>query len=351
LEVVFRVDASVDLGAGHVMRCLTLAEMLRDAHSKVLFLTREVPGNALDLIRSRGFAAHFLADEEVSSIPQTLASLGFGNPVDWLVVDHYRLDRRWEIGVRAMCRYLAVIDDLADRRHDCDMLLDQNYYVDADLRYRTLVPSQCRLFLGPRFALLRKEFYDAAARLRKRSGAVERILVSFGATDPTNETSKVLSALRHIEHGAQIDVVLGATNPRRAQVEQECAGIPGCRSFVQTTKMAELMSMADLAVGAGGVTTWERCLLGLPAITVAVAENQVRTTTDLAAAGATWYLGRATELTERSYEQALAQALRSPERLRNMAAISRRIMGPVPAAGTYVHPLAQQMLEASATQQ
>ena len=349
--MVFRVDASVELGAGHVMRCLTLAEALRDARSKVLFLTREIPGNALELIRSRGFAAHFLADEEPRSIPQILAVLGFGNPVDWLVVDHYRLDRRWEAGAHAACRYLAVIDDLADRAHECDVLLDQNYYVDADSRYRALVPPRCRMFLGPRFALLRKEFYVAAARLRSRSGAVERILVSFGATDPTNETSKVLSALRRIEHGAQIDVVLGATNPRTAQVEQECASLPGCRSFVQTAKMAELMSMADLAVGAGGVTTWERCLLGLPAITVAVAENQVRTTTDLAAAGATWYMGEATELSERSYELAVAQALRSPERLRSMATISRRIMGPVPAAGTYIHPLAQQMLEASATQQ
>ena len=344
MNVVFRVDASGGIGAGHVMRCLTLADSLRSAGSEIAFLSMNVAGHALDFVRSRGFAAAFLATEDVGGVTSALSGLGFALPADWLVVDHYALDRRWETAIRGMCRRIAVIDDLANRHHDCEALLDQNYYSDADTRYRGFVPPDCRLFLGPRFALLRTEFYRAAKQARVRNGTVGRVLISFGASDPTNETGKVLPVLRRLKSGVHVDVVVGAANPRRVQIERECAGVPKCRSFVQTSKMADLMTLADLAVGAGGVTTWERCLLGLPTITVAVAENQVRTTMDLASLGAVWYLGRAPELTEADYESAIDEALRSPDRLQGISVKSRQIMGAVPDFERNVHPLAQHML-------
>lgn len=349
MKAVFRVDASIEIGAGHVMRCLTLAEALREARVEVAFLSKEVPGHALELILGRGFPARFVAGDAPENVVRALAALGLKEPVDWLVADHYALDARWEGPLRRAFHGIAVIDDLANRAHDCDVLLDQNYYVDADRRYRERVPGSCTLFLGPRFALLRKEFYEAARRPRPRNGDVRRILLSFGATDPSNETGKALSALRSLEHGADIDVVIGATNPGKAEIARDCEAIPRCRCFVQTSQMAELMSVADLAIGAGGVTTWERCRLGLPAITVAIAENQVRTTTDLAEAGVTWYLGRASELGETDYRDAIEEALRSPERLKAMTAAAERIMGPVPSGGSHVHPLARHMLENSTT--
>lgn len=348
MRALFRVDASVELGSGHVMRCLTLAQALREAGGEIVFLTREGPGHALPLMRERGFAAAFIASEDVAGVRGALRALGIKAPIDWLVVDHYRLAREWETPMREMVRRIAVIDDLADRAHDCDALLDQNYYADAETRYRELVAPACRTFLGPRFALLRKEFHEAARLPRARDGVVKRILISFGGSDPTNETGKVLSVLRRLKQHAAIDVIIGPSNPIRAQIERECAALPGSHAHVQTSRMAELMLLADLSIGAGGATTWERCLLGVPAITVAVAENQVRTTSDLAAVGATWYLGRASDLTTTDYERAIDEALRSPQRLLALSAAARRIMGePAPASG-YAHPLVRHMLRQAA---
>jgi len=349
-RAVIRADASVAIGAGHVMRCLTLADALRNAGFDVTFISRPDPGNALDLIRQRGFRAQALpsapGDWEADAA-DVLEALASDSPVDWLIVDHYGLDQRWESRLRRAARNILVIDDLADRPHDCDALLDQNYYVGADQRYRARVPARCRLFLGPEFALLRDEFRAAARAPRPRDGTVGRLLVTFGATDPTDETGKVLTALQALANPAlAVDVVVGAGNPRRAQIEALCARLPGVRCHVQTARMADLMRAADLAVGAGGATTWERCVLGLPALTVVTAENQLQTTTDLAAAGAIWYLGRAEALAATDYAAALREAMRSPARLRELSARATAIMAPAAAAlATGHHPVVDAMIE------
>lgn len=298
------------IGSGHMMRCLTLAEGLRDRQADVVFVCRELPGNLITLAEGKGFIvkrlpfidrsnflpennhAGFLGVTLEQDVAETLALLRDMQPVGWLVVDHYAIDARWESQMRFLADRIMVLDDLADRPHDCDLLLDQNLYEDMDTRYDALLPEGCQKFLGPRYALLRPEFAKARASLRKRDGVVRRVLIFFGGSDPTNETAKALQAVIALNRpDIAVDVIVGATNPRRAEIEAKCALLPNVAYHCQVENMAELMASADLAIGAGGSTTWERCALGVPSITLITAENQRETTFAVANAGATWNMG------------------------------------------------------------
>lgn len=315
LVFVFRTDASLRIGSGHVMRCLTLADALKARGAQCLFVCREHPGNLIEQIRQRGFVVNGLpvgAEDVVLNDPANVAQPNYAawlgadwatdaaqtkicageTVVDWLIVDHYALDARWEQALRPMCRNLMVIDDLADRPHDCDVLLDQNFFLDGETRYNGLIPPSCTRLLGPQYALLRPEFAEARKRLKPRSGEVSRLFIFFGGSDPENVTGRVLETMsfpefRHLE----IDVVLGRSNPHRAEIEKQIATRPRSRLHIQVENMAELMAQADLALGAGGCTTWERLCLGLPSLVITVAENQVPFTKDLHQEGFLTWLG------------------------------------------------------------
>jgi UDP-2,4-diacetamido-2,4,6-trideoxy-beta-L-altropyranose hydrolase len=204
---------------------------------------------------------------------------------DWLVVDHYALDGRWEGRLRGSARKILAIDDLADRVHDCDVLLDQNFYVAMQTRYAGKVPQNSQLLLGPRYALLRDEFRTLRAQVKPRTGEVERILIFFGGVDAQNYTGIAINALIELAiKNIQLDVVIGAQHPCRGEIEALCLE-QGYVCHVQTSRMAELMASADLAIGAGGTATWERCCLGLPTLTFCTADNQKRQLADAAEAG------------------------------------------------------------------
>ncbi|MDO8343828.1 MAG: UDP-2,4-diacetamido-2,4,6-trideoxy-beta-L-altropyranose hydrolase, partial [Cellvibrio sp.] len=204
---------------------------------------------------------------------------------DSLVVDHYALDARWENALRGTARQIMVIDDIADRQHDCDVLLDQNFYADMQTRYAGKVPSHCQLLLGPRYALLRDEFRRFRDQVKPHTGADKRILVFFGGVDADNYTGIAIKALAELAvKELHVDVVIGAQHPRLAEIEAACA-VQGYVCHVQTSRMAELMVNADLAIGAGGSATWERCCLGLPALAFCTADNQQRQLADAAQQG------------------------------------------------------------------
>lgn len=303
LTLVIRADASLEIGVGHVMRCATLAEHLRLVDADITFVCRPQPGDLIDWLRSKNFVVHELPNEVATmaqDAEQTAEILEKNSPakLDWLVVDHYGLDREWEQRLRPHAQKILVIDDLADREHDCDLLLDQNFHADMARRYRGRVPGTCRLLLGPAYALLRQEFIAARRALPERDGVVRRLLISFGGTDPTNESGKALEALRVLgRDDLAVDIVLGTGNPRRTMIEREAAALPGVQCHVGVENMADFMARADLALGAAGTTTWERCCLGLPSLVVSVAENQVLSARSLAESGYLIYLGFAQETT------------------------------------------------------
>lgn len=291
MQIAFRVDASATIGTGHVMRCLTLADTLMQQGASCRFISRHLPNYLQVLIESKGHQsirvsdgstaetsdelphAHFLGTSQAQDAEQTRAALKNLKPA-WLVIDHYAIDYRWESSLRPFTDKLMVIDDLADRDHDCDLLVDQNLYPDMDRRYREKIPKMAEALLGAKYAILRQEFSEARKRAQVRTGQARRILIFFGGMDTANYTLPVLRAIKSSQLKAlKVDVVIGAEHPTRESISNICQD-QGYRCHIQTKKMAELLLQADLAIGAGGSTSWERCCLGLPSLAYIVAPNQ-----------------------------------------------------------------------------
>jgi UDP-2,4-diacetamido-2,4,6-trideoxy-beta-L-altropyranose hydrolase len=352
MKILIRTDASVKIGTGHVMRCLTLAEQLRKQGADVAFISRMHEGNLNSWIRvSKGFPVYELPtdlewqrirgdwplykcwlgtslENDVSETKKIL--LNYNDKVDWLIVDHYALDIQWEKALRSYVGKIMVIDDLANRSHDCDVLLDQNLYKDMYTRYDDLVPLECQRFLGPTYALLRKEFIEARKKLRLRNGRVRRILIFFGGSDPTNETMKALDALTLLQTlDLSVDVVVGRSNPNREQIEKRCVTMCNVNYYCQVDNMAELMAHADLAIGAGGTTTWERCCLGLPAIVVAVAANQIKTAEVISGLGAIKFLGMSDHIDAQELADIIQYFVNHPNEIMVMQQKSIEVMGDI----------------------
>ncbi len=315
MKIAFRVDSSEQIGSGHLMRCLTLAKRWRnEKNAEIHFISRDLPGNLMPLIKEADFILHELPVHDTGkslsgyaawlTVPQeldaeeTVTALAPLGRFNCLVIDHYALDITWESILRPQTDTIFVIDDLANRKHDCDILLDQNYYLDMTARYQGLVPDYCELRLGPTYALLREEFYETKKHLRQRNGKIHNIFVFYGGSDLTNETMKALTALTELSlPGVTADVVVGQSNPHKEDIEDFCALHDFLRFHCQVSNMAIIMNQADLALGAGGTTTWERLYLELPSIVTAIAKNQVKICEDCASANLIEYLGYANKVT------------------------------------------------------
>jgi len=292
MNVAFRVDASDKIGTGSLMRCLTLAEALRNEGARVQFFCRKHPGNLIELLKLRSMPVTALPapeksndisdndgyaswlgvsqEEDAEQVINLLASI----QPQWLVVDHYGIDEVWEQRLLPHAHEIMVIDDLANRRHKCSLLLDQNYTSTA--RYRSLISNQCKVMLGPKFAMLRPQYYSQRGICGPRSGTINRVLVYFGGSDLENISSKAMQALSSTSHSHLIvDIVIGSNNKHRETLETQASN--RSRTFIHQSldHLAGLMAHADIAIGAGGATTWERLCLGLPTLVVTCADNQV----------------------------------------------------------------------------
>jgi UDP-2,4-diacetamido-2,4,6-trideoxy-beta-L-altropyranose hydrolase len=346
MRIAIRTDSSTDIGTGHLIRCLTLADRLRHEGANVNFICRELPGNQISIARQKGYT--------VFPLPYDAAQVtGSGNEyiiqhgtmpdmdakqsaqmivdnlsrVDWLIVDHYALGDDWEKMLRPYAKNILIIDDLANRSHDCDLLLDQNYYFGFEHRYDRLVPQHCQLFLGPNHSLLRPDFLKAKSQLRHRDGSIERILVLFGGADSSNETAKSMEAIRSLNRpDLKVDVVIGSAYPHRKEIEKLTRNLPNIDLRFNVSHMAALMADADLAIGAGGATTWERCFLGLPAIATILAENQRSIIEATASEGALFNLGWFPDVTAEMVSSKIEWALENPLELVDMSAKAISLM-------------------------
>ncbi len=339
MRAAFRVDASASIGSGHLMRCLALAEALRRRDIFSTFLCRSFSGHAGNVILQHGFDLRLLpiGTQTASPPPPHAAWLGASQEedaaacvaqlpdgTDILVIDHYALDVRWETAMRPLSKVQLVIDDLANRPHHCDFLLDQNLSPQMDQRYAGLIPTTCRPLLGPSYALLHPSFASAAALATERT-SVRRLLLFFGCGDTDNLTCRALRELTSVNLPA--DVVIGSANPHRAAVEALCKSSTGRWTLhVQTPHMPERMLQADLALGAGGCSHWERCLLGLPALVVTTAANQVPSTRMVAESGACRTLGDIQTLTDGQFQQAVEELIQNPQTLRAMSRAAKALM-------------------------
>jgi UDP-2,4-diacetamido-2,4,6-trideoxy-beta-L-altropyranose hydrolase len=301
MNVAFRVDASKQIGTGHFMRCFALADQLKKQGAHISFFSRNLPAHLSNILIGREITLIELPQSSIDYSVDELAHsswLGCSQSQDaqatvtalsnkdwhWLIVDHYALDKRWEKTVSQRVKKIMVIDDIADRLHDCDVLLDQNYYVDMQTRYNAKVPLYCQLLAGPHYALLRDEFRVLREKVKVRIGEIKKILVFFGGVDADNYTLKTMEALSQLNRGLHVDVVIGASHPFKDQIEKSCAKY-NFSLHVQISYIAKLMAEADLSIGAGGTSIWERCCLGLPTICVCTAENQRKQIADAAELG------------------------------------------------------------------
>ncbi|WP_180320625.1 UDP-2,4-diacetamido-2,4,6-trideoxy-beta-L-altropyranose hydrolase [Alkalihalobacterium alkalinitrilicum] len=351
MEVFIRVDASIEIGTGHVMRCLTLANELTRKEAKVYFICRQLSRNLCKYIQKKGFNvfslpapqkgkrlevdpyvthSHWLGVNWRTDAKQTKKILVNQKVVDWLIIDHYAIDKKWEEEFRPYVKKIMVIDDLADRAHDCDILLDQNLYVNMESRYEGLLPESCIKLLGPKYALLRPEFQKVRKQLKTRDGKVRRILIFFGGTDPSNETMKALEAIKLLNRNDIIvDIVVGSPNPNKEQVKQIAYQMPNVYYYCQIDNIAELMAQADLAIGAGGSTTWERCFLGLPTITIITAFNQVEVITAAETKGIVINLGKAIEIQSKDIAIKLEELIREPSIIKKLSKHSLETMSEI----------------------
>jgi UDP-2,4-diacetamido-2,4,6-trideoxy-beta-L-altropyranose hydrolase len=341
--VVFRVDASSTMGTGHLMRCLTLAGGLRKIGLESLFMCRLHDWKVGDLIEEGGFRVRWLPvaetawaagplhaawlacswEEDAEQCRAVIEELS-GKP-ELLVVDHYALDARWEHALRPWVGRILVIDDLADRPHECDVLLDQNLHDAPGSCYSGLVNASTRLLLGPRYALLRPEF--DAFEPRVRQSGLKRVAVYFGGIDPCGQAKNVVHALRALGlEPPATTLVLGSGNPDAKAVRAAAEGIKNINIVDTTIQMAELMYEADLGIGTCGGSAWERCAVGLPALVVVSAENQRSDARHLHDLGAVRNLGDAATVGVNVWVKAIRTIRSDPESLTAMSRAAAAVM-------------------------
>lgn len=342
MKVTVRTDASSRIGTGHLVRCLTLAQALSGAGAQVRFVTRPHDLPVSDRIRAAGFEvaelppasdpsgseasdySAWLGVSEQLDAEQSLAAIE-GDDVDLLVVDHYGLTATWESRLAQVCGSILVVDDLANRAHAADVLVDQNLRADGADAYDPLVPDGCRVLSGPSYALIRDE-YVRARRPWRGSERASRVFVSLGGVDDLALIDVILRGLAGLADQLETaDLVVADPAAVRAAMGGTGAVLP-LRLHGPQPHLAGLMAKADLAIGAGGGTTWERLCVGLPSIVASRADNQRRGTGELARFGAVVDLGDAAELTSAAVRDAVQGLVASGQQRRQMRELGQALV-------------------------
>ena len=344
-KVAVRVDASANWGTGHLKRCMSLASALAEAGAQVLFVCRAVDAVAANTLQGHAWAVHWL-DQGLHAPPsssptnpprlsdarqgvelnqdarKTAEALTEWAP-DWVVVDHYELDASWHLAVRTAlaCRVL-VIDDLADRPIDADVLINHNWDPGHKTKYADRVQRPPTWLTGPRFALISPAYRHI--KRQTRHDRVRSIGIFLGGTDPGGHTAKVLQACRLAGFDGPIEIASTSVNPHLKTLEQACSADSNVTLTLDQPDLVSFFERHDLHIGAGGGATWERCCAGVPTIGVVLAANQMATLPGLASLGAV-LLARLDEETQPQDLLTLTAALKQllPDNVRRDA-LSRR---------------------------
>ncbi len=349
-RILFRVDAGKNIGTGHLRRCLSIARHLRRRGASVVFATRTSNPTIDHWLSDAGVTQVVLSGLAASRVPHgqpwapadqeadaedLLAQSG--TPTwDTVVVDHYGLGIPWETALSDHTHRLVVIDDLANRAHHADLLVDHNWYgPNNHKRYKALVPPETPLLLGPRYALLDHSYATTRRSLPVRTPP-KRVLVNFGGTDAGAQTTTAIDALLGFPD-LLVDAVMGTPEAVEPSVAQR-ATHPRVALHTNLPSLAPLLSKCDLAIGASGTATWERLCLGVPALVTTVHESQSGVTRALAAAGVTTWLGTASDVTLDDYRSAIAGVLAgngpSPLPLVDGHGAARVALALLPGSGT-----------------
>jgi len=332
-KILFRADASITLGNGHIMRCLTLANEFKAQGAQCDFICRKHAGDAIDFIRNHGFPVHVLPKQISQQLDENLDASDLcvylsDHKPDLIIVDHYKLGSKWETKTIKYCKKLVVIDDLANREHNCDILIDQGLNCKKE-DYFHLVDKQCNLLVGQKYGILRKEFAQLRSYSLKRRDdpTVQHILITMGGTDEPNATGQVLDALIHcnLPENCLITVVMGSKAPWLSTIKCLAKQLAwSTQVLVDVSNIAALMAESDIAIGAVGGTAWERCCLGLPTLMIVLADNQKTGANALAACGAAKLIGPAEKI-QHNLPNVLDTFIANPHLLQKMWENARAI--------------------------
>lgn len=262
MNYAIRVDATTRTGTGHLMRCLALAEGVKDRGGEVLFITHCESEGLINRLKKETFRIQLL--NKTDSLNESLAVLAQENP-DWIVLDGYHFDTNYQKAVKALGCKVLIIDDHAHLEHyHADIILNQNYGSEK-LSYNA--EPYTKLLLGTKHVLLRREFLEYASFKRTIPGVARKILVTMGGSDPENLTLEVLKAINLVESPVEVRAVIGATNPHYAALFKETnKDTHDIRMLTNVGNMAPVMAWADIAIFAGGTTIWELTFMCLPTI-------------------------------------------------------------------------------------
>lgn len=322
-DVAVRLDCDAEIGTGHAIRCLTLASELRKRGARITFVCGPCPPSIQERIEGEGHGFQELpptnkprsplgswpVHRQLRDADATLALLA-GEGVDAVIVDHYGLNHVWEKRLRLGASTIVAIDDLADRSHDVDVLVDTTWVgTHTASRYDGLIPQHALRLLGPRYALLQDRYRKLRAAPLEAS-ETDRLVVSFGGTDPTGETEKVLRALAVNKFRDIVaDVIIGGAVRDRRSLLDSALALPNVEVHEDLPSLAELFAGSRAAIGAAGATTWERICLGVASVVTTVAKNQVETAQALHEAGAVWWVGGAENTDTQVYTEAIDSAI------------------------------------------
>lgn len=351
--VGIRVDASLKMGTGHTFRMLTLANRLKQKGHEIVFISRRLKGNLIALVKEKHSVIE-LSEPDVNFVPSThcghaawlevsydqeitqtrdaltsyLKSKG-RSQLDWLVIDHYAIEKDFQLALKPHSKDILQIDDLADRQHICDVLLDQNFYRSGEARYDGLLTTESLRLCGPRYALLREEFAVSRRNLPVYQSRLmqKKVVLFFGGVDIANETEKALKGLLSVDSDDSFDVIIGMNNPHREALTALCKKhLDRVTLHIQVENMMDFFSSAYLYIGAVGATTWERCVLALPGIVCSVADNQNQLAEDLNSIQAHQFLGLNTVLTSKDYANAYKSLISKPELLKKQSQLCAELI-------------------------
>jgi UDP-2,4-diacetamido-2,4,6-trideoxy-beta-L-altropyranose hydrolase len=348
MKIIFRCDASEHIGIGHVMRCLSLANHLKQEGISSHFICREHVGHLGDYILTKGYSMALLPLKKLSlsesngstyiyddwlgahweSDAIDVATEVLKKSASWVIVDHYAVDFNWENVVKNMSGVkIMQINGLANQRHVCDLLLDLTYSHEKSHRWEGLLPQQCRVISGPNFAPLRNEFIEEHQKIRKEILGIKRIFVCFGGSDEFNVTHMVVDALIELKlQNFYIDIVVGLRNPHKELLEKKYLQFDNVKIHFNPKNLASLMSNADLAISAGGTMVLEQCFLGVPTIVLSSAENQIRASKQLQEAGAIIYLGYFNSVRKSLIKSTILKLIMDISIINKMRMVAQKIM-------------------------
>ncbi|WP_448526955.1 UDP-2,4-diacetamido-2,4,6-trideoxy-beta-L-altropyranose hydrolase [Parathermosynechococcus lividus] len=328
--ILFRVDSATMIGIGHLMRCLTLADALRRRGATCEFICRNHPHNSIDLVRQQGFRVYELPQAAEPTAPDDLGVGAIADAIDtcqiiercptipdWLIVDHYGIDREWELKLRPYVKRIFAIDDLANRPHDCDVLLDQNDYNRG--AYTQLVLPFCLCLLGSEYSIIRNEFLISTKKIRPFNNRLSKVFIYFGSSDPYGLTLLTINSLLDKDLiNLEVDIIVSKDNSFFDQIKN-IADDKNYNLYTFHENICDLMNLADLGIGAGGTTAKERIATGLPSIVVSLGLDQERNCIHLSKSEKIYYLGSYLSVDTNQMRDAIIKLKNNPDQLFRMS--------------------------------